>query len=64
MTAQWLAHFCIDVRSTSLAERRIKSDVQDGSPGLQIISRSGHGVPVFLLRSSVALARSLTFSIH
>ena len=59
-TAQSLARFRIDARSTSLAERRVKSEVWAGSPGLQVGSRSGSGVPVCLLCSSVALARSLT----
>ena len=63
-TSQSLAHFRIDARSTSLAERRVESQVQAGSPGLQVGSRSGSGVPVCLLRSSVALARSLTSSIR
>ena len=61
--AQSLARFQFDARSTSLAERRIKSEVKAGSPGLQVGSRSGSGVPVCLLCSGVAHARSLTFSI-
>ena len=61
--AQSLARFHFDARSTSLAERRIESEVQAGSPGLQVGTRSGSGVPVCLLCSSVANARSLTSSI-
>ena len=63
-SAQSLAHFHIDARSTSLAERRVKSEVQAGSSGLQVGTRSGSGVPVCLLCSGVALARSLTSSIR
>ena len=61
--AQSFARFHSDARSTTLAVRRIKSEVQAGSPGLQVGSRSGSGVPVCLLCSSVAYARSHTSSI-
>ena len=42
----------------------VSSEVQAGSPGLQVSTRSGSGVPVCLLCSGVALARSLTSSIR
>ena len=64
MTAQSLAHFHVNAGSTSLAERRVKSEVQAGSPGLQVGTRSGPGVPVCLLCSGVALARLLSSSIR
>ena len=44
-------------------QHRVKSEFQAGSPGLQVGSRSGPGVPFCLLCFSGALARSFTSSI-